>query len=169
MKFENYTKNNTKNNTQDNTSVIYRQKKADALIDQRPFREPDLQSMSLNLLQNNLENCLSIINDEVMKGYVTRLDQLPIIIQEDEVYEKISDIYFFKISELVYQEDEFSVDKLAMVFQALSNTPCTLVLMLKSNGISTDFYLGTRPNDNSSTGTLFQMLKHSIMGFFFFF
>ena len=162
MKFENY----TKNNTQDNTPAIYQQKKADALGNQRPFQEPDLQSMSLNLLQNNLGNCLSIINDEVMKGYVTRLDQLPIIIQDDEVYEKLSDIHFFKISELVYQEDEFSVDKLAMVFQSLSNKPCTLVLMLKSNGISTDFYLGARPNDNSSAGTLFQMLKHSIMGFF---
>lgn len=134
--------------------------------DARPYAEPEPQNMSISVLQNNLGNCLSIIDDEVMKGYVTRLDQLPIIIQNDEVYENLNDIHFFKISELVYQEDEFSVDKLSMVFHALSNKPCTLVLMLKSNGEKTEFYFGARPNDERSAGTLFQMLKQSLLGFF---
>lgn len=134
--------------------------------DQRPFAEPEPQNMNLSILQNNLGNCLSIIDDEVMKGYVTRLDQLPIIIQDDDVYENLNDIHFFKISELVYQEDEFSVDKLSMIFHALSNKPCTLVLMLRSDGEKTEFYLGARPNDNRSAGTLFQMLKQSLLGFF---
>lgn len=53
-----------------------------------------------------------------------------------------------------------------MVFHALSGKPCTLVLMLKSDGIKTDFYLGARPDDDYSAGTLFQMLKQSLMGFF---
>lgn len=132
----------------------------------RPFSEPSPEKMNLGILQNNLGNCLSIIDDEVMKGYVTRLDQLPIIIQDDEVYDSLNDIHFFKISELVYHEDEFSVDKLSMIFQALSNKPCTLVLMLKSDGEKTEFYLGARPNDNRSSGTLFQMLKQSLLGFF---
>lgn len=131
-----------------------------------PLSEPSPEKMNLGILQNNLGNCLSIIDDEVMKGYVTRLDQLPIIIQDDEVYDSLNDIHFFKISELVYHEDEFSVDKLSMVFQALSNKPCTLVLMLKSDGEKTEFYLGARPNDNRSSGTLFQMLKQSLLGFF---
>lgn len=131
---------------------------------QKTFAEPE--RMNLNILQSNLGNCLRIIDDEVMKGYVTRLDKLPIIIQNKEVYENLNDMHFFKISELVYQEDEFSVDKLAMVFHALSNKPCTLVLMLKSDGIRTNFYLGVRPNDSRSAGTLFQMLKQSLLGFF---
>lgn len=134
--------------------------------DIQPFAELSPEGVNLGILQNNLENCLNIIDDEVMKGYVTKLDQLPIIIQKEEVYESLNDIHFFKISELVYQEDEFSVDKLAMVFYALSNKPCTLVLMLKSDGMKTDFYLGARPNDNRSAGTLFQMLKQSLLGFF---
>lgn len=130
------------------------------------FAEPQPERMNLNILQNNLGNCLQIIDDEVMKGYVTRLDQLPIIIQDEEIYDNLNDIHFFKISELVYQEDEFSVDKLAMVFHALANKPCTLVLMLRSDGEKTDFYLGARPNDERSAGTLFQMLKQSLLGFF---
>ena len=111
------------------------------LSNQSTFAEPEPESMSLNILQNNLGNCLRIIDDEVMKGYVTRLDQLPIIIQDEETYDSLNDMHFFKISELVYQEDEFSVDKLAMVFHALANKPCTLVLMLRSDGEKTDFRL----------------------------
>lgn len=162
MKFENY----IKSNETETAPIVYEKQAAESVIDVRPFAEPELQNMSLNILQNNLGNCLSIIDDEVMKGYVTRLDQLPIIIQDDEVYGNLNDIHFFKISELVYQEDEFSVDKLSMVFHTLSNKPCTLVLMLRSNGEKTEFYLGARPNDEHSAGTLFQMLKQSLLGFF---
>lgn len=163
MKFENFTKSVEPTDT---TSVVYQEQVAEPVIDSRPFMEPKPQDMSISILQKNLGNCLSIIDDEVMKGYVTRLDQLPIIIQTDEVYENLNDIHFFKISELVYHEDEFSVDKLSMVFHALSNKPCTLVLMLRSDGERTDFYLGARPNDDRSSGTLFQMLKQSLLGFF---
>ncbi len=135
-------------------------------LDDRPYAEPDPKSMSLNVLEDNLGNCLNIIEDEVMKGYVTRLNQLPIVQPEAVIGQKLGDIHFFRISELVYQEDEFSADKLAMVFHTLSNKPCTLVLMLRSDGEKTDFYLGARPNGSNSAGTLFQMLKQSLLGFF---
>lgn len=151
----------------DVTPTEYEPKLASVPVnDSRPYKEPELTKMNLSILQDNLGNCLGIIDDEVMKGYVTKLDQLPIIKLDEEVEKDLKDIHFFKISELVYQEDEFSVDKLAMVFHALSNKPCTLVLMLKSNGEQTDFYLGARPKGNNSAGTLFQMLKQSLMGFF---
>lgn len=136
------------------------------IYDSKPYKEPEPTKMNLSILQDNLENCLSIIDEEVMKGYVTKLDQLPIIKLDEGFEENLNDIHFFRISELVYQEDEFSVDKLAMVFHALSNKSCTLVLMLKSNGEQTDFYLGARPKGNNSAGTLFQMLKQSLIGFF---
>lgn len=136
------------------------------VVDQHSYAEPVPEKINLETLQKNMGNCLEIIDEEVMKGYVTKIDQLPIIIPDEEVYSSLKDIHFFRISELVYQEDEFSVDKLAMVFHALSNKPCTLVLMLKSDGEKTDFYLGARPNSDYSAGTLFQMLKQSLLGFF---
>lgn len=142
------------------------EKELTKIKDSKGFADPKPENMNLHLLQRNLGNCLNIIDDEVMKGYVTRLDQLPIIIQNEDVYNKLNDIHFFKISELVYQENEFSVDKLSMVFHTLSNKPCTLVLMLRSDGEKTEFYLGARPNDSRSSGTLFQMLKKSLLGFF---
>ena len=123
------------------------------------------KEINFNVLQVNLSNCLNMIDDEVMKGYITRLDHMPII-EADLDDMRFKDIHFFKISELVYQENEFSVDKLAMVFNVLSNQPCTLVLMLRSDGKKTNFYLGSRPNDDRASDTLFQMLKQSLIGFF---
>ena len=130
------------------------------------YMEPEPSAINIDILQNNLGNCLNIIDDEVMKGYVTKLEQLPIEKSENYLNENLKEIHFFKISELVYQEDEVSVDKLAMVFHGLSNKPCTLVLMLKSNGEKTEFYLGARPKGGNSAGTLFQMLTQSLVGFF---
>lgn len=163
MKFENYSQSV---GGLESSPTVHQHQVAEPVIDSKSFVELEPQNMSIGILQNNLGNCLNIIDDEVMKGYVTRLDELPIIIQDDKVYNNLEDIHFFKISELVYQENEFSVDKLTMVFQALSNKPCTLVLMLRSDGEKTEFYLGVRPNDNHSSGTLFQMLKQSLLGFF---
>ena len=150
----------------DDKPIICKQVINEQLDNNWPYKEPEPSRLNFNVLQNNLGNCLSIIDDEVMKGYVTKLEQFPIIKVNEGFEANLNDIHFFKISELVYQEDEFSVDKLAMVFHALSNRPCTLVLMLKSSGEQTDFYLGARPKGDNSAGTLFQMLKQSLLGFF---
>ena len=103
-----------------------------------PYKETP-QAMNLSVLQQNLGNCLQIIDDEVMKGYRVKLSSLPIVELRDEVKGSLKDIQFFRISELVYQEEEFSVYALSTMFHALSNKPCTLVLMIRSNGIQNDF------------------------------
>ena len=163
MKYESFSK---PMNTSYEAPVVINEKPVELEIDKRPIVESAPQDMNLSILQENLSNCLNIIDDEVMKGYVTRLDQLPIVIQDGEAFDDLNEIHFFKISELVYHEDEFTVDKLSMVFHALSNKPCSLVLMLRSNGENTEFYLGARPRDERSSGTLYQMLKQGLLGFF---
>ncbi|MCI9032547.1 MAG: DUF87 domain-containing protein [Lachnospiraceae bacterium] len=125
------------------------------------------QGMNLSVLQQNLGNCLQIIDDEVMKGYRVHLSDLPIVPLDQDTKLSLKDIQFFRISELVYQENEFSVYALSTMFHALSNKPCTLVLMIKSNGLQNDFYLGVRSLDKRfSSGTMTQMLKQSLMGVF---
>ena len=73
----------------------------------------------------------------------------------------------YKRQELVYQDDEFSVHKLATVFNALANKPCTLVLMINSDGQQNNFYLGIRSRDSKfSSGTMRQLLEQSLLGLF---
>lgn len=125
------------------------------------------QDMNYLTLQRNLNQCLSIIENEVMKGYITSLHELPVVKPEAAVLESLPDIHFFRITELVYQEDEFSVYKLATAFHALSNKPCTLVLLLQSDGQTNEFYLGVRSRDKRySTATMKKMLEQSILGLF---
>lgn len=118
-------------------------------------------------LQNNLQSCLSIIDNEVMKNYIPDLQDCPVVPLDDETIAHLEQIQFFRISELVYQEDEFSVHKLATIFNALSSKPCTLVLMIRSDGETNNFYLGVRPrNSGVSTGTMRQFLQQSLLGMF---
>jgi len=131
-----------------------------------PYSEKS-QGLNLSVLQQNLGNCLQIIDNEVMKGYRVNLSNLPIVELDEKTVTSLKDIQFFRISELVYQEDEFSVYALSTMFHALSNKPCTLVLMIRSNGTQNDFYLGVRSLDSRfSSGTMTQMLKQSLMGMF---
>lgn len=132
-----------------------------------PIYKEKADTIKLSVLQQNLGNCLQIIDDEVMRGYITRLNQLPIVEMDNGDINSLKDIHFFKVSELVYQKDEFSVHKLATVFGALSNKLCTLVLMIKSNGNQNDFYLGVRSEERQySSGTMMQMLRQSLLGMF---
>ncbi|WP_285824887.1 ATP-binding protein [Schaedlerella arabinosiphila] len=118
-------------------------------------------------LQQNLQNCLAIVDNEVMKKYVPSLQNCDVMLLDDTELEKLQQIQFFRISELVYQENEFSVHKLATIFNALSNKPCTLVLMIRSDGQDHNFYLGVRSRDiRYSTGTMRQQLEQSLLGLF---
>lgn len=131
-----------------------------------PYKE-ESASMTLSMLQQNLGSCLQIIDDEVMHGYITRLHQLPIIEADRNRIDSLKDIHFFRISELVYQENESVLYKLAAVFGSLSSKRCTLVLMIKSDGNQNDFYLGVRSLDERySSGTMMQMLQYSLLGMF---
>lgn len=118
-------------------------------------------------LQQNLQNCLAIIDSEVMKDYMSSLQSCEVVPLEEDKLKSLQQIQFFRITELVYQEDEFSPYKLATVFNALSSKPCTLVLMIQSDGQTNNFYLGVRSRDEQySTGTMRRMLEQSLLGLF---
>ena len=125
------------------------------------------KQFNIEMLQNNLENCLSIIDNVVMKNYLPTLQNCEVVPIADEKIAELAQIQFFRISELVYQENEFSVHKLATVFNALSGKPCTLALVIRSDGQSSNFYLGVRSEDQRfSGGTMRQLLEQSIVGLF---
>ncbi|MBO6179907.1 MAG: DUF87 domain-containing protein [Selenomonadaceae bacterium] len=134
------------------------------------LKETPTEDYSFNSLDNlklNLENCLRIIDDEVMKGYLTNLDKLPIIEADEETLKRLPAVHFIRITELVYQEEEFSAQKLSALFHALRDKPCTLALMIKSDGQTNEFFLGARSRiPDFSTATMAQTLKQSLTGLF---
>lgn len=150
---------------QDGMIALRTEEREKAVVPETAVQPIDLRQMKLEVLAENLGNCLSIVDNAVMKEYVTRLDTLPVIsAQFDE--KELGEMQFFRITQLVYQEDEFSADKLAMAFHTLSAQQCTLALMLKSDGDITDVYIGVRSQKNKSSGAIRQMMEQCIKGFF---
>lgn len=123
---------------------------------------------SYRALERNVAECLGIVDDMVMRSYITKLSDLEIVDPRfDEEKMGREPYQFFRITELVYERDEFSVSKLAAVFQAVSGKNCTLVLLVKNHDHVSDFYFGVRNHDDKDfTGTFRQMLEMGLKGQF---
>lgn len=75
--------------------------------------DEQLDFQTVDLIKGALKN---------MKNYVPALQDCSVVAFDDALLQEINDdakyIQLFRITELVYQEDEFSVHKLATVFNA---------------------------------------------------
>lgn len=122
-----------------------------------------------------LENRLEIIDEGIRKKYLSRLNEMPIApintlkpLEED----LISNVRLFKITEMVYQKGEAVTEKFTTVFNTLSTYDASTFILIDSDGIKTDFFLGVRNNmdDDSpskrSTVTLGDTLKNTLIGHF---
>jgi len=66
----------------------------------------DNQLFSVRDLENNVSECLKILDDTVMHAYVTKLSDLPVIEPFfDEIKMKNEPYQFFHITKLVYEQD----------------------------------------------------------------
>lgn len=126
------------------------------------------QFPNIKVLEQNVGNCLQLIDDEIMKSYVTKLSDLPIIEPDfDEEKFRNEPYQWFHITKLIYEKEEFSVSKLATVFQTIAGKNSTLVLIIQSKNHRTNFYIGVRNHDEKDfTGTLRQILETSLKGQF---
>lgn len=106
------------------------------------------------------------IGDIVYKQYLQNLDTYcPIPL--DESYKSIDKLRIFKITEIVYKNDEFSTFKLASVFGALQHLDCNIFLILNCDGTKTDIYMGVRNlNNDKSTSSVKKTLEKSLIGQF---
>lgn len=121
---------------------------------------------SYESLQIGLSEASKLVDDIVLKKYLYKLTDLEIIPLDDSL-KKISDIRLFKITEMVYQNNEYSTYKFASVFNAVQNLNCGIFIVVDSNGEKTDFYMGVRSlDDKRTTKSLKDTLKNALIGQF---
>lgn len=96
---------------------------------------------------------LKVVDDVILKNYVSELSGMEIVPLSESVLESnIRDnVRFFKITEMVYEKDELATYKFASVFNALSITDSAVFIIIDSDGIKTDFYMGVRSLDEYRT------------------
>ena len=127
-------------------------------------KESSLPSMAK--LETQLAESSKLVNDIVLKKYLHRLSDLEVIPLTDDL-KQISDIRLFKITEMVYQKNEYSTYKFASVFSSVQNLNCGVFIIADSDGEKTDFYMGVRSLDNKrTTKSLKDTLRNALIGQF---
>lgn len=113
---------------------------------------------------------LDILDESIRRrdlARLTEMDIVPIIDLLPLEQDVISNLRLFKLTEMVYQKGESITDKFTTVFNTLSAYQVTVFVIVDSDGIKTDFYLGVRSNgDERSTVTLGDTLKNTLLGHF---
>lgn len=138
--------------TKENFSIIY---------DKQKSYVPSYDSLHIKL-----NEAVALVDDVILKNYLTKLVDLEIVPLDDSL-KQISDIRLFKITEMVYQKDEYSTYKFASVFNAVQNLNCGVFVLVKSNGQNTALYMGVRSLDNTrTTKSLKDTLQNALCGQF---
>jgi hypothetical protein len=120
-------------------------------------------------IMKDFHTALKVIDDIVLKNYLTTLHNLDIVPLEKEVItSNLSDnIRFFKINEMVYERDEYATYKFASVYNALATNNCAVFVIIDSDGRKTDFYMGIRSLDSERTASsLKNTVKNAMSGQF---
>lgn len=123
-------------------------------------------SLKNNSLTTGLEEVNELLENIILKNYLNDLSTLEIVPLDNQL-KKISNIRMFKISEMIYKENEYSTYKFASVFNAVQNLNCGIFLLIDSDGVNTDFYMGVRNHDElRTTDSLNSTLRNALIGQF---
>lgn len=122
---------------------------------------------SRDMLNSQLAEASWLVDDIVLKKYLTNMTDLELI-PLDASLKDIGAIRLFKISEMVYQNNEYSTYKFASVFNSVQGLNCGIFIIADSNGQKTDFYMGVRSLDEArTTQSLKDTLKNALVGHLF--
>lgn len=114
---------------------------------------PPAPTPSYTNITDGYQAALKVVDDVILKNYVSELSSMEIVPLSKSVLESnIRDnVRFFKITEMVYEKDELATYKFASVFNALSITDSAVFIIIDSDGVKTDFYMGVRSLDEYRT------------------
>lgn len=124
---------------------------------------------SYTSITDGYQAALKVVDDVILKNYVSELSNMEIVpLSKNVLQSNIRDnVRFFKITEMVYEKDELATYKFASVFNALSITDSAVFIIIDSDGIKTDFYMGVRSLDEYRTiSSLKNTVENSMKGQF---
>ena len=122
-------------------------------------------SDEMKLLQKDADLALTLIDDIVLKNYLTKISQLPLV--KSEVPQNTSEVFLMKVNKIVYEKDEYATDKFASVMSAMTFANVSVFLVLDGHGDDTDFYIGLNSHDERHTSKyLAETLRNALTGQF---
>lgn len=120
-------------------------------------------------ITSGYQAALQVVDDVVLKNYISDLCKMEIVpLSKSAIESNIRDnVLFFKITEMVYEKEEFATYKFASVYNALSMTESAVFIIIDSDGSKTDFYMGVRSLDAyRTTSSLKNTVENAMKGQF---
>lgn len=115
------------------------------------------------------QSALQLVEDVVLRSYISGLSDLDIVPLSQSVLDTNleENVLFFKITEMVYEKEEFAPYKFASVFNTLASSNAGVFVIMDSDGEKTDFYMGIRSLDNEkTTSSIRNTLENAMSGQF---
>lgn len=129
----------------------------------------EINSSSNELLRSKYENSLNIVEDIVFNNFVKDIEDFEVVPLEEKFDEELFDFEtrIFKINKLVYSKDEDIYSKMTNILNTLYVSECSVYLILDSDGVNTNIYMGIRSNDpKREVSHIMNMFENSLKGQF---
>jgi len=101
--------------------------------------------------ENNANRALSLVDNVVLKNYLTRLEDLEIVPVDGEI--SLKDTILYKVNKMVYEKDEYATDKFISIISAMTYTKGSVFMIVDGHKDHTDFYLGVKCEDPKRTAS----------------
>lgn len=134
-----------------------------------PLKQESVPASPVESLQEASQDALKLVDDIILKRYLHRLSSFEVLplAEDTENIEDISNFQLFRITEMVYQSEEYSTYKFASVFNSIQHLNCAIFIIADSDGKKTQFYMGVRSRDKKRTASsLKNTMKNALMGQF---
>lgn len=129
-----------------------------------PYKNIETDNLEVRSFYERSENAMRLVDDIVLKNYLTKLEQMDIVPCADK---RMDDIILFKINKMVYEKDEYATDKFISVVSAMTYADCSIFLLVEGLGDTTDFYLGIKSGDDKrGHSSIAETFRNSILGQF---
>lgn len=129
-----------------------------------PYKDVETDNLEVRSFYERSENAMRLVDDIVLKNYLTKLEQMDILPCADK---RMDDIILFKINKMVYEKDEYATDKFISVVSAMTYADCSIFLLVEGLGDTTDFYLGIKSGDDKrGHSSIAATFRNSILGQF---
>ncbi len=139
--------------------------------EQKPVRMPYKEiartesSTDIKGYEINASQALSLVDDVVLKNYLTRLSNLEIVSLDSDI--SLNDTIIFKVNKMVYEKDEYATDKFISIVSAMTYTKGSVFMIVDGHKDHTDFYLGVKCEDSERTASsVAETFKNAMIGQF---
>lgn len=129
----------------------------------------NVNKVTYGSISSGYQAALQVVDDVVLKNYIGNLSSMPVVpLAKNVLDNNIRDnVLFFKITEMVYEKEEFATYKFASVFNSLATTESAVFVIIDSDGTKTDFYMGVRSLDSDrTTSSLRDTVENAMKGQF---